>query len=262
MSQILLLIDIDKYHIRLHSVSATNHGKGPCDRIAAIIKRATRNESLRGAGRIITDAKQMSEFCTAKFDQDKIKIIYVGDDEIEVTKPLFQERYSKFEKSIPGTRMYHRFVPTTGSEILCYRYSDAPFPFVFDFRIDETPMVSPDDLEIGKFYAFVDQNATQVGMLVDFEDGEVEFQAMRMNKGNKRCKWPRQPVTRIVVLLDVLLKINDPVYNTAGKYFDLQTVELDALKIRFTDYKKRLKRLRDRQQAQREEVLAVSQDDE
>lgn len=63
--------------------------------------------------------------------------------------------------------MYHHFVPTEGSEIYCYRYSDSPLPFEFDFKIDETPMVSPADLEIGSFYAFVDQNVIQVGMLVD-----------------------------------------------------------------------------------------------
>lgn len=65
----LVVLQVIVYHVVLFL--ATNHGKGPCDRMAAVIKRATRNESLRGAGMVITDAKQMAEFCTNKFDQEK-----------------------------------------------------------------------------------------------------------------------------------------------------------------------------------------------
>lgn len=102
-------------------------------------------------------------------------------------------------------------------------------------------------------------------MLVEHEDGEVEFQAMHMNKGNKKCRWPRQLISRRVVLLNVLLKINDPVYYHPGKYYELQDAEIDAMKIRFADYKKRLKPVRDLLQSahdndQQDDLENVSQE--
>lgn len=115
----------------------------------------------------------MADFCTQKFDQGKIKIIYVSDGEVQTTKDIFQERYTKYQKNIPGTRgMYHHFYPQ-GDKIYCYMVSDSPFPFEFDFRIDQTPLISPEDLVL--FTSLLTKTSYRLGCWLNMRMARSNF---------------------------------------------------------------------------------------
>ena len=93
----------------------TFHRKQPCVRIGGTVKRLTRFESLRRA----TSDQILTPTALFNFCKDNIKginLIYFSKDEVDATKSKFAKRFGNI-KIIPGTRSFHKFIPTTPNEM-------------------------------------------------------------------------------------------------------------------------------------------------
>ena len=94
------------------NVFATSHGKLPRDGIGGTVKRLTARVSLQCpiSSQILSN-KTVFEFC-----QDSIHGKYF----------IYSKLTSRFflARTIPGTRSYHQFVPTSTSSIKMKRVSD------------------------------------------------------------------------------------------------------------------------------------------
>jgi hypothetical protein len=99
-----------------HHYFTTAHGKGPCDGIGAIVKRASKKASIQG--KIISNAHEFSNFCNSHFNG--IKCITVKEEEIKSSRELLSSRF-RYTKTLKNTRTIHavREVTTTNDEQPC-----------------------------------------------------------------------------------------------------------------------------------------------
>ena len=99
---------------------ATSHGKGPCDGIGASVKRCTAKASLqRPILAQITTAKDMFEYCRSEINFPNIKMLFVSDEEIRISKQSLQERFA-LAVTIKGTQRLHRLKPVSKTHLEVY----------------------------------------------------------------------------------------------------------------------------------------------
>ena len=116
---------------------ATSHGKSPCDGIGGTAKRLTAHASLQmTSGQVISTPYEMFQWC-----QDNvfgISFFYVSSEDINnhVNQFHLDQRY-ELTKTVPGTRLYHSFIPDRLSKLTLRRISnDSSFQFDKAFQFD------------------------------------------------------------------------------------------------------------------------------
>ena len=94
---------------------ATSHGKSPCDGIGRTFKRVVCQESLKqvNTGQVLY-VNLMYPFYKAKITWISFKLFSKG--EIDETLAHLEKRYLG-GRTVPGTRMYHHFIPTSSNTI-------------------------------------------------------------------------------------------------------------------------------------------------
>ena len=100
---------------------ATSHGKSSCDGIGGTVKRSVARASLqRVYERQILTPEDMFDYCIENLSN--IKFFYTTHEDIDAEAKILNERYTK-SIMIPGTRKYHKFVPTSENKIKVFEIS-------------------------------------------------------------------------------------------------------------------------------------------
>ena len=172
---------------------ATSHGKSPCDGIGGTVKRLTARASLQrtSSGHILT-AEEMFTFCESSIPG--VKFIYIPAVEINTTRNSLQDRFS-IARTIPGTRTYHQFIPTSTSTIKMRCLSnDDGFELEFDFLRDKVSMscMKVKDVRVAQFILCKYDDHHWVGMVseVNEEEHDVKIKFMHPNYPSVSYKWP------------------------------------------------------------------------
>lgn len=95
---------------------ATSHGKGPCDGLGGNLKRLAARASLQlSSDRAITSALKLYEW--AKSSLPQTSVYYCPKDNIIQERNFLQPRFDS-AVTIPGTKKFHAFIPTTNGLIV------------------------------------------------------------------------------------------------------------------------------------------------
>lgn len=202
--------------------------------MAAIVKSTTKIHSLKPGNYILT-AKQVFDFCVTKLERDSIHFMYVTKEEVSADRDVFTERY-KETKKIPGTRSYHHFVPLANGVIKLGRTGTSTSYHNFNFMRDYTLLVNMDELDNGDFVCFVVNDALQVGMFIEKDDEYAEIQCMTVARSNFNLRWPARETFKNVPLVDLLMKLNDPVAANTGRYFTYRAEQIQAMHEKFGEW--------------------------
>lgn len=91
---------------------ATSHGKGPCDGLGGNLKRLAARASLQAvANKAITTPERLYEW--AKTAMPQTNVYYAAKKDIEENRCFLKNRFAA-AVTIPGTKKYHVFIPTSG----------------------------------------------------------------------------------------------------------------------------------------------------
>ena len=122
-----------------------------------------------------------------------VKFIWMPAAEINTTRNSLQDRFS-VAITIPGTHMYHQFVPTSTSTIKMRRVSnDDGFELEFDFMRDKVSMncVKVMDVRVAQFLLCKYDDHHWVGTVSEVNEEEhVKIKFMRPNYPSVSYKWP------------------------------------------------------------------------
>lgn len=113
----------ERFEVESHFF-CTSHGKSICDGLGGSFKRLARAASLqRFAEGQITSAKELFEWATApKASEWKYNFVFCTTEEYNATAKELENRYVNVQ-TIPGTRSYHAFIPTSEHTMDVKRYS-------------------------------------------------------------------------------------------------------------------------------------------
>lgn len=212
---------------------ATSHGKGTCDAITDVVKRAGRLESLKPK-RHILNSEDLFRFCTRDLASDKLVFFYVSRAEVESINEPFKERYDS-SRTIPGTRSFHSFVPVSSNQLELRILSSS---LKHTIGVLNTPGSGSTEikLEPGKFLAFKVDRKRQVGQLliVDEKTQDVEVNFMkRVGRGN-RLRWPFQPVSSYLPVTSAICNIEAPNPTSDGQQYTMSQNDYDLIRIKIT----------------------------
>ena len=117
---------------------ATSHGKSPCDGIGGTVKRKIRRASLqRPVNNQILTFRAVKEYCKSFIEV--ITFLMIDKEDMVAVKDNLKPQY-ELGDTVPGTRSYHHFVPTSQYTIegkqftvdttvfITYSFLDMPAP--------------------------------------------------------------------------------------------------------------------------------------
>jgi hypothetical protein len=188
--------------------TATSHGKGQCDAMIAVVKRAARLESLK-KGHHILDATELFHFCLQKLTTPKLQFFFISKTRVqEINDPLV-DRY-KLSKTIPGTRSFHSFVPVSSNTLELRILSSSIDSIKYTVGHIDPP---PPDLSVEQFVAVKVERKWQVGQitLVDAETMDIEISFMKRVGNGNQLRWPVSPIIDYIPFSFVLCNIKSPV---------------------------------------------------
>lgn len=101
---------------------ATSHGKGACDGVGGVVKRATYQESLkRPKNDQILTAGDMFAFLTEKF-VSIIKFMYISKSDVAEETAFLTSRFAN-AVTVKGTKRFHKFTPVSSTTALAHELS-------------------------------------------------------------------------------------------------------------------------------------------
>ena len=164
---------------------ATSHGKSPCDGIGGTAKRLTAHASLQmTSGQVISTPYEMFQWC-----QDNvfgISFFYVSSEDINnhVNQFHLDQRY-ELTKTVPGTRLYHSFIPDRLSKLTLRRISNDSSSTAFQFD-KATSEISINNIKVGNYYACISDNEWYIciATYISFEKQDVHFKFMNKSQHN------------------------------------------------------------------------------
>ena len=214
---------------------ATSHGKSPCDGIGGTVKRYTTKRSLqRPLKDQICTYEAMLELCIQEIKG--IKFYGISKERMENVRYNLLPRFQS-GKTVPGTRIYHHFIPISTSAISFKRTSedtDVTGTFSFSDESIDIPLVN--DVKESDFISCIYDNHWWIGLVqsVDLEQGDVKVNFMHPHGPNLQFHWPSRNDICYVPTDKLLCKISTPITST-GRLYSIN--EADYSKI-VTTFKK------------------------
>lgn len=214
-------------------------GKSTCDAISAVVKCATRRESLV-EGELITEPDHMFNFCRGRLTSPTLEFVFVSKEHVAVQRPILAQRYRPF-KTIKGTRKHHAFIPKRNGIMRMGRTSYSELFVEIDFKEVEICDFNSSNVELGSFYSFYEAGNYHVGMLVDEdgEEGDIKLQVMKINRRSRAASWPDPLVFTDVAYRDVLMKLKDLETNDGMAYI-IDKEDMSGMRTRYNQYKVKL----------------------
>lgn len=160
------------------SFFATSHGKSPCDGIGGTMRKAAARESLcRPYENQILTAEDFYQFCTSNIKN--IKSIFVENSIIKAAR----ENFSKSADTLPGTRIFHHFIPLTESIIKCKHTStDRNFSLIFNLTANQiVPM-----WQVNTYVLFVVGGKYFVGLITASSEKYLEAEITVLRQSQKK----------------------------------------------------------------------------
>ena len=168
---------------------ATSHGKSPCDGIGGTVKRVVCQESLKQitTGQIL-DVNLMYSFCKAKINGIYFKLF--SKEEIDQTRAQLEKRYLG-GRTVPGTRMYHHFIPIAPNTISYKKISTDACTEIFDI-IPKSKHYVDISLNIKKmdYIACFYDGFWWVGIAEDVSELDIKVRFMHPHGPGKNFFWP------------------------------------------------------------------------
>ncbi len=188
--------------------TATSHGKGQCDAMIAVVKRAARLESLK-KGRHILNPNELFHFCLQKLSTPQLQFFFVSRTRVQEINTPLANRY-KMSKTVPGTRSFHSFVPVSSNKLELRILSSSMDCINHTVGHIET---SPPELSVERFVAVKVDKKWQVGQitLIDHDSMDVEILYMKRIGNGNRLRWPVTSNVGYVAFPLILCNILPPV---------------------------------------------------
>lgn len=224
---------------------ATSHGKSPCDGIGGTVKRLAASHSLKATSdsHILTP---MDLFNWSTRNVPGIKFLYVTKDSVDQIKPEQDMRYGR-NKTIPGTRSNHVFVPTPDGSLTLGRISqDIPSGLgtvISNFGETQHQTVIPLP---GQYIAAVYDRKWYIGNSIEIStenrDVRVDFMTRSGTVTKPNLRWPakgKRDDKCWVPFENILCVINAPsVASSSGRLYKLDEQDLTKINSLFAQYKK------------------------
>ena len=203
---------------------ATSHGKSPCDGIGGTVKRVVCQESLKQitTGQIL-DVNLMYSFCKAKINGIYFKLF--SKEEIDQTQAQLEKRYLG-GRTVPGTRMYHHFIPIAPNTISYKKISTDACTEIFEI-IPKSKHYVEISLNIKKmdYIACFYDGFWWVGIAEDVSELHIKFRFMHPHGPGKNFFWPMRTDECWVLNSEVICLISTP-RTISGRTYNISDLDL------------------------------------
>ena len=198
---------------------ATSHGKSPCDGIGGTVKRYVAKRSLQRplCDQIIT-YEAMLELCIKEIKG--IKFYGISKERMKIVRNILLPRFQS-GKTVPGTRIYHHFLPISTNAISFKRTSeDTDVTGIFSFSDERNDIPLVKDIKESDFVSCMYDNNWWIGLVqsVNIEEGDVKVNFMHPHGPNSQFHWPSRNDICYVPMDKLLCKISAPITSTGRLY--------------------------------------------
>ena len=208
---------------------ATSHGKSPCDGIGGTVKRLVATASLQNPiNNQILSAKAMFEFCQKSINS--IEFVYITNEEMDTSRKSLSDRFSR-AKTIPGTRSFHQYCPSTTTTICMKRVSDDE-SFALEFEFCGKKLVSEinaENVQIGQYLLCKYDDFYWIGMVSDIDILNNDFMVKFMHPKypNRSFYWPSREDICWVPKMNIILFLNAPSLSSlSGRQYHLSDEDI------------------------------------
>lgn len=171
-------------------------------------------------------------FLVGKLENEKMKFLYVTKEEVAAERDSYIQLYSSARK-LRGTRTYHHIVALPDGKVRLYKVGGSDEFETFNMMRNYTLLYNPEDVSPGDFMCFVEARSIQIGMFIERDDEYAEFQCLKISRRNFELRWPAIQVYLKVALIDILLKVEDPLPHVSGRYLTYAPEQIEAMKAKF-----------------------------
>ena len=199
---------------------ATSHGKSPYDGIGGTIKSLVATASLQSptTGHILS-SQAMFEYCQKSISG--ITFVYVTAVEMELVRNKLTDRLL-IATTIPGTRSFHQFMPSSHSVIKMKRVSDDDdFALTFDFlKKQKYEIIRIDNVMISQYLFCKYDDFYWLGMVseVDKENNDFMVKFMHPHYPSWSYYWPKRDDNCWVPRMNVISLVKTPSPSSGRKY--------------------------------------------
>lgn len=203
------------------SFFATSHGKSPCDGIGGTVKRLTARASLqRPEDDQILSTDKMFDFCNKEISG--ITFIKITKDSMKDVREMLNTRF-ELGRTVPGTRSYHHFSPTSTHEIQYKRVcEDNVFSGSFKFlaTVEEQLEIDISEVKIMDFVISYYDSFWWIGLVEDINRETKDFQVKFMHPHGPATSfsWPARDDICWVPFDKFVCKIEAPTTVTGRTY--------------------------------------------
>ena len=141
------------------------------------------------SGQTSTSSNEMFNLCKERISV--ISFIYVSAEDVEKHSRLIDlEKCYESASTVPGTRSYHCFIPTSTNELQLKWISADPYHSNFQFGKTKT-RISLNDIIPGQYYTCMHDDDWYIGIANDhlLEYQDVHFKFLKKNISNN-FSWP------------------------------------------------------------------------
>ncbi len=209
------------------------HGKGPCDGLAAVIKRLA-DQAVRSKGERILDAKSFFKWATEA--GHNITYLWYGAEEVEAKRAEMEEIDPL---AVPGTGKCHAAKPAADGQKISIRETSCAGPDCKCGPNDRCPGWSDHDVE--KVF-LPDQWVAAVRSNEEVHLGQIQTYARPEMTIKFLCKqeddyaWPAQPDIEAVPLNRFLCKVAKPRFLRKTQKFRFTATTLNKVQRAYENY--------------------------
>ncbi|XP_047129865.1 uncharacterized protein LOC124809907 [Hydra vulgaris] len=199
---------------------ATSHGKSPCDGIGGTVKRLVATASLQSpnTGQILS-AQAMFEYCQKSISG--IMFMYITAEEMEFARNKLTDRLLT-ATTVPGTKSFHQFVPSSLSNIKMKRVSDdADFALTFDFlNKQKFETIKIDYVMISQYLFCKYDEFYWLGMVseIDKENDDFLVKFMHPHYPSRSYYWPNRDDNCWVPRMNIISFVKTPSTSSGRQY--------------------------------------------
>ena len=206
----------------------TSHGKSPCDGIGGTVKRLVAAFSLKNpTSDQILSSEAMLDYCRKSIKG--IQFTYIPKEEMELARNRLADRFST-TTTIPGTRSFHQYVPTSKSTISMKRVSDDDdFSLTYDFiNKRKCKRNQTENVKISQYILCKYDELYWIGMVSEIDNEHDDFKVKFMHPNCPSCSynWPNRDDICWVPRMNVIFLLQTPsTSSVSGRQYRISTEE-------------------------------------
>ena len=215
---------------------ATSHGKSPCDGIGGTVKRTTAKASLqRASNNQILDVNSMYDFCVEQIDS--ICFSLIPKETMIAVRESLAKRFAD-GKTVPGTRSYHHYIPTSTSTIACKRTSeDTEFQNVnlLTGRVQTThTQINIQNLKQFTYISCKYDTFWWIGMIHETDElqQDVKVKFMHPHGPSMKFSWPSRDDFCWIPVANIMTEVEPPT-TRSGRLYEISQEDFNKIVMNF-----------------------------